>query len=131
MAKKTNNFEPYEDKLKKVKLNDGLYSRKNLPISDHEETIAELIKEGQRLIEEEEKLRKQSIIIETKQLESKLGSLSTNPYIRARCNILSRMSKDKLKLIEDMEKGTVPKDHRYDAFAKEVATLGDKLSSGN
>lgn len=131
MATKSNGFEPYEDKLRKVKLSDGLYSRKNLPIPDHEETIAELVKEGERLIAEEEKLRQRNVITETRRLETKLGTTSSNPYIRARCDIISKMSKDKAKLIEDMESGIKPKDHRYDTFVKEVAALGDKLSAAN
>ncbi len=129
MAKKTNDFEPYEDKLKKVKLSDGLYSRKNLPIPDHEETVTELVKEGEKLIAEEEKIRKKSVVSETKRLETKLGSTSNNPYIRARCDIMSKWTSEKLKLFEEMEKGIRPKDHRYDDFVREVAKLGDKMSS--
>lgn len=129
MAKKSSN-ESYEDKLRKVKLSDGLYSRKNLPIPDHEETIAELLKEGERLLAEEEKLRQRNVVTETRRLETKLGSTSSNPYIRARCDIMSKWATDKLKLFEEMENSTRPKDHRYDDFVREVAKLGDKLSEG-
>lgn len=127
MAKKSDSFEDYVTKLQQVKLSDGLYSRKNLPQPDHEETIAELVAEGERLIAEEEKLKKPKD--ESKRLDSTLSSTSLNPYVRARHEVLTKMSDIQKKIIEKMEKGELEKDSRYDTFCKQVATRGDQLSN--
>ena len=128
MAKKLeSNFENYVDKIGRLKM--ASMSRRNLPIPDHEEILDELVAEGMKLLEEDEKLQKKSIISETKKLESSLGLTSPNPYVRARMEILSKMSNDKRKVIEEMENGTKPKDHRYDEFVRLVAQLGDKMTS--
>lgn len=135
MPKANDSFEDYMSKIQRVKLSDGLYSRKNLKrLSDAEAeindaNIAKWVAEGAALIAEEEKLTKKTIINETKKLESKLGSMSPNPYVRARVEILMKMTEDQRKAIELMEKGEKPTDHRYDAFVKQVAALGDKMTS--
>ncbi len=135
MPKTNDSFEDYVGKLQRVKLSDGLYSRKNLKrLSDAEAeindaNIAKWVAEGAALLAEEEKLTKKTIVNESKKLESKLGSMSPNPYVRARCEILMKYPEEKRRLIELMEKGEKPKDHRYDTFVKEVATLGDKMST--
>ena len=135
MPKANDSFEDYMSKIQRVKLSDGLYSRKNLKRwSDAEAevndaNIAKWVAEGAALIAEEEKQTKKTIVNETKKLESKLGSMSPNPYVRARVEILMKMNEDQRKAIELMEKGEKPTDHRYDAFVKQVAALGDKMSS--
>lgn len=135
MAKANDSFEDYMSKIQRVKLSDGLYSRKNLPmLSDADAeinnvNIAKWVAEGAALLAEESKLTKKKVVDETKKLETKLGSISPNPYVRARCEILVKYPEEKRKLIELMEKGEKPKDHRYDTFVKEVASLGDKMTS--
>lgn len=127
MAKKNDSFEDYMKKVADVNL--GPMSRRNLPQPDHEETLAELLAEGQRLLDEEEKLKKPKD--ESKQLESKLGSTSLNPYVRARHEILTKMADTQKKIIEKMEKGELEKDSRYDTFCKQVAVRGDQISQNN
>jgi hypothetical protein len=56
---------------------------------------------------------------------------ATNPYLTARTNVLSEMTDKEKLLIEKMEKGTIPKDSRYDTFVGQVARLGDQLSAAN
>jgi hypothetical protein len=135
MVTSNDNFENYLSKVQRVNLNDGLYSRKNLKMLNNAEVeinninITKWVAEGEALMAEEEKLQKKTIVKETKKLESKLDPKSPNPYLRARCEILLKYPEEKRKLIELMEKGEKSKDHRYDAFVKDVTTLGDKMSA--
>jgi hypothetical protein len=116
----------YEDYLNQVKLTK--MSRLNLPVPDHEESLAELVAEGYRLLAENEKKNEKKIKDETKRLERKLGSTSNNPYIKARVEILNKMTETARGVIEKMENGKLPKDPRYDTFVKAVRIRGDQLS---
>jgi hypothetical protein len=124
MASKT--YQAYLDEIKLTKM-----SRANLRPLDHEETIIEAVAEGMKLLQEEppkaspEKPKPD----DTKKLESKLASTSDNPYIRARIQILNKMSDAARDVIEKMEKGETKKDRRYDEFLKAVGILGDKFSA--
>lgn len=135
MPKANDSFEDYMSKIQRVKLSDGLYSRKNLKMLTDAEAeinnvnISKWVAEGAALIAEEEKATKKKVVDETKKLETTLGSTSPNPYVRARCEVLVKYPEEKRKLIELMEKGEKPKDHRYDSFVKEVSALGDKMST--
>ena len=127
--KKTNNN--YDEYMEKIKLPP---SRRNLKMWTEDEaeiTQANLnkwIKEGDALLIKE-KATKYHTKDDSRKLESELGTTSSNPYIRARMEILRKMSKDRLRVIEKMEDGSLPKDRRYDEFVKEVAKLGDKMTS--
>jgi len=122
-----NNFDEYMKKVESVDL--GPMSRRNLPIPDHEETIKELVEEGNRLLIEEQKTNKVSPPKDdSKQLDTKLATNSKNPYICARVQLLNKMKEGERKIIEQMEKKELERDLRYDRFIKEVTVLGDKLS---
>lgn len=135
MAKKSgDSFEDYAKKVQGVKLD--INSRHNMPTPDHEESIAELVAEGERLLAEEEKLKsKQKTAApakdESKDLTNKLGSMSTNPYVRARVEVLNKMPKWKRSEIEEMEKTGNINNQYYDQFCKDVRILGDTFSSQN
>lgn len=140
MAKKSGDtFEEYAKKLAAVNLN--LNSRANLqPISDEEaivndKNIAKLVAEGNALLVEEEKQKAKKpaapLKDESKKLETKLASTSSNPYVRARIEALNKLGEDKKAIIEKMEKGLLPKDSRYDEFCKQVRIRGDQLSDLN
>ena len=126
----------FGDFSKKIKLDP---SRQNLkpvdPSLSFEQYLTIAIKEGNALLDAEAKVKpaqKTSVTATPSPvLEDALAKMSDNPYIRARQEILSRMGPKARSLIEQMEKGTVPKDNRYDAFCKAVTKLGDKLSSSN
>ena len=111
---------PYNALTDAVKLSDGPYDRKNLPIPDHEETIAELVAAGDQLIANE--------VSSPLAPKKELDPASPNPYIQARLRILKDSTPDRIKLINDMEAGQRKKDHQYDAFVREIVELGDKLS---
>lgn len=121
----------YQKKLNKVKLDP---SRQNLKPVDawltFDEYLAICLKEGAALLEAEEKEKADSV--KSKDiLEDTLGKMSENPYINARVQILQKMSQKARSVIEQMEKGSLDKDSRYDKFVKAVTELGDKLSSNN
>lgn len=132
------NFDEYQKKLDKINLSKD--SRYNLPQPDHQETLAELIAEGFRLLAEEEKEKKtkspvssQDILGHTPKssLEDKLGSMSDNPYIRARCEILKKMSAIARNEIEKMEKNGNINNRLYNDFVKNVRIRGDQLAEQN
>ena len=129
------NYDEYMDKLKKVKLDP---SRKNLkpvdPKLTFEQYLVQCIKEGEELLAAEEKAKpsvKPTPAQSKKVLDDALGKMSDNPYVCARIQILTKMKPEARSVIEKMEKGTLPKDSRYDQFCKEIGKLGDKLSSNN
>jgi hypothetical protein len=128
-------FGDYNEKLQKVKLDP---TRQNLkpvdPSLTFEQYLAIAIKEGEELLAAEEKnsVKKPESFAQPKEkLQDTLGKMSDNPYIRARTQILTKMTPKARSVIEDMEKGSVKKDARYDTFVKQVTILGDKLSSKN
>jgi len=121
----------YEDYLNSVKLTK--MSRFKLPTPNHEESLMELVAEGYKLLAEDEKKsaakgKKPNKKDDTKQLEKKLASTSTNSYVRARIEILNKMGEIARGVIEKMESGKMEKDNRYDTFCKAVQIRGDQLS---
>ncbi len=113
------NSENYKAYLKK-------FDRTNIPIIKKQESYADLIKEGNRLLEEEAKLQK------IEPVKSIIPSKSSgNPYVKAREELLSTWRKNpnlawKATEIENMESGKIPKNHYYDEFAKSIIEIGDK-----
>jgi hypothetical protein len=109
-------------------------SRRNLPIPDHKETIAELVAEGNRLLEQDEK--KPSPVVKPSVLpvptSPMLSSDSKNPYIKAIIQLLNQWKKDprtawKAEEIENMKKKKNTNNRHYDEFVHEVRLLGDTL----
>lgn len=124
----------YLNKLKKVKLDPTRQNLKPLPEGlSIEQIITQLVKEGNELLEAEAKTKPsvKSTPESKAALEDALGKMSDNPYIRARVQLLRKMTPEARSVIEKMEKGTLAKDHRYDDFCNMVTRLGDKLSSNN
>jgi len=70
-----------------------------------------------------------SVTPDASKLQDALALKSTNPYIRARATVLSKMLPSARSVIEKMEAGTLTKDARYDKFVEEVSELGDKISN--
>ena len=135
----SNNYDEYMKKLQAVKLDP---SRKNLkPVNQSltfEQHLIQAIKEGNALLDAEAKNSKpkvpsvkspEPIAQSPEKLQEALAKMSTNPYVRARIQVLSKMQADARSVIEEMEKGNHPKDIRWDMFCKAVTEIGDKLSS--
>lgn len=122
-----NNFKTYLNEIKSTPM-----SRFNLPIPTHEESLQEILKEGDKLLGEEKKLSASAPAKDERtQLESKLASTSSNPYVRAREEILKKMSPAEITTIRNMESGKEPKTQWYDRFVSKIADLGDKYSELN
>lgn len=120
MAKKGEELTNYEKYLANVKHRG--YER--LPIPDHEETIDELIAEGNRLLEQEaQKAAKAQAAVPPP------TPSSDNPYLRARKKILSEMTEEKRKLIERLEKEGKTDSYQYEDFVAQVRKLGDSMSN--
>ena len=108
---------------------DGLYDLKNGLMNDF---MNELVKEGNVILEEERAVKAKAIGKPTPSsaaiLESALGSISTNPYVRARIQVLKDLSATRRNAIEEMEKTGKIDNTRYQEFVKMVRVLGDRFS---
>ena len=108
------------------------FGRQNLKCTTNIPTLDELINEGELLLKAEEKeASKTSSKKEGKRLEKKLGSMSSNPYIRARIEILNKMKEVDRKEIETMENTKDVNNRFYEDFVKQVRILGEKYESEN
>lgn len=136
MAKndKSNTFGDFS---KKIKLPPDRQNLKPVdPKLSFEQHLSLALQEGYALLEEDAKNPKNSVktpssVKPSPVLEDALAKMSNNPYIRARTEILKKMTPIARSVIEKMEKGTLPKDARYDTFCKAVAIRGDQISSSN
>ena len=119
----------YKKKLSRVNLN--FMSRNNLPIPDHAETIMELAAAGELILQAEAKNPRKAapptakLPDETTKLETKLGSMSDDPYVKARVEILNGMGEFERKEIERMEKTNDLNNRWYEDFCHKVRVLAD------
>jgi hypothetical protein len=112
MAKKKNNN---NDEL------ENIFNRSNLP--NKKQSIPDLVKEGNEIIDAEEKTPVTPPVKSTK-----------NPYSTAHDIILKEWSSNpnmlwRAKEIQAMERGDYPKNQFYDEFVLEVSIRGDTLSN--
>lgn len=122
-------------KNKNFKDDEKNLSRHNLPIPDHKETIQELVAEGNKLLEQDEKNSSSTVAkpsVSPAPTAPVLSSDSKNPYIRARIQLLNQWKKDprtawKAEEIENMERKKETNNRHYDEFVHEVRLLGDTL----
>lgn len=100
-----------------------------------ERQIIEACREGNLLLESDSKVPKPpsgSVNPDPKTaVQDNLAAKSTNPYVRARGEIMSKMTPKTREIIEKMEAGTLKKDARYDKFLSQIIQLGDKFSASN
>ena len=103
----------------------------NLPI---DQLIIALCAEGMMLLEAEEKAKTKAAPAmkpktdDSKRLNSALGLGDKNAYVRARAQVLGKMTDAQHKQIEEMEKTGDTKNRIYSEFITAVSNLGDKLS---
>ena len=133
---KSDNSNTFGDFSKKVKLSpDRLNLKPVNPKLTFEQYLLIAVKEGHALLDAEEKnpsKKPEPFKQPSPVLNDALGKMSDNPYIRARTQILTKMSPAARAVIEDMERiGGNTCNPTYDKFAKSVTLLGDKLSSNN
>ena len=130
----------FGDFSKKIKLDP---SRQNLkpvdPKLTFDQYLSQALQEGYALLEEDaKKAPKASVKVlstavksDSVKLETKLGEISKNAYVRARAEVLQKMNSETRAIIEKMEQGELPKDLRWDTFCKAVTIRGDQLSGLN
>ena len=94
---------------------------------NREETIAELVAEGMKLLKAEENPA-ETPPCDNKRLQDALAATTKNPYVRARLKILNDMSEERKRRIEEMESNGKTDNPTYAEFAKKVIKLGDKFS---
>lgn len=123
MAKKGEELTNYEKYLANIK------HRGISIIPDHEETITELIAEGDRLLAEEAAASKPDPSDSAVPTPTKKIAESSNPYLRARMTILAEMDSEKRKLIERLEKEGKTDSYQYTDFVSQIQKLGDSLTN--
>lgn len=113
MAKKKDDaFNEYVGKSDRVEF-------RQHPKPTHNQSLSDLISEGNRLLQEEEK--KNPIAKSSPKNEN-------NPYIRARAEVLKKMPSWKRNEIATMEKEHNLDNPYYDDFVKQVRILGDSFN---
>lgn len=123
----SDSFEDYMRKVTDIKL--GPMSRLNLTPPKKNQSIQECIMEacaeGARLIALEEKNKPvvEKVVPPTPSVNN------TNPYVRARNDVLKTFNEFQLKQIADMESGKREKNYVYDDFVAQVRKLGDQYSA--
>jgi hypothetical protein len=129
MSKDINTFGDFSKKMKLPK------DRQNLkPVNQtwtFDQHLSYALQEGYAILEAEGtgSVTKPDSVKPSPILEDALAKMSSNPYIRARVEILNKMTPLARSVIEKMENNTLPKDHRYDTFCKAVTIKGDQISS--
>lgn len=123
----------YQKKLNKVNLNRLTRCTVNMQMPEKGLTPMQIMfratLEGMIILraEEKEKSKPEPMTQKPQILESKLGSISPNPFVRARVQILTKMGDFERKEIERMEKDGNINNRVYDAFAHDVRVLGDQF----
>jgi hypothetical protein len=133
MSKTEENFKKYQAMIVSRGY-DKLIPDKNLP-TDLNDLCRKLAMEGQELLDREEltKCNKSLPITSTpsKNLENALASKDTNPYVRARGQVLKDLPKDRRERIEEMEKSGKIDNGIYQEFIRMVRILGDQFSNNS
>ena len=97
--------------------------RKGLKPTKKAPTLAEMIAEGGRLLDEEQKKTTPKKVSTPSPIET-----SSNPYVKARNKILQGYNEWRRREIAEMEKTGNVNNRFYNDFVHEVAVLGDSLS---
>ena len=125
----------FGDFSKKIKLSPDRQNLKPVnPALSFDQYLTIAIKEGYALLATETKnsvKKPEPSKQPSSVLTDSLGKMSVNPYVRARTQILTKMSPKARSVIEEMERIGNTANPVYDKFARSVTLLGDTLSSSN
>jgi len=130
MKKTEENLEKYRAQLK-ARGYDKLTPMVNQP-TDWNQLMNALAKEGRALLDQEALSKCKKLVPENpspaKVLEQALGTISKNPYVRARTQVLKDLAADRRDAILKLEVEGKTEDKRYKEFVKMVQVLGDRFS---
>lgn len=130
-ANDEDNFRRYAARMSGLQT-EKLKPSPELPI---DQLITALCAEGMMLLDAEEKAKTKAAPAmkpnESKRLSSALAAGDKNAYVRARAQVLAKMTDAQHKQIEEMEAKKDTQNRIYAEFIKEVSKLGDKLSEKN
>ena len=121
-------FERYQKHVK-----EHGYDKLKKTIKD--QSINDLIAEGNKLLKKDipkesaKEPTKEIPIVLPKSLDTNTGETSTNPYIKARIQVLKTLKPWRRSEIETMEREKNIDNKFYQEFVDMVITLGDKLST--
>ena len=124
MTEAESNLEKYRTHLQETGY-DKLRPMKNQP-ADENELMKRLGVEGLLLLEED---NKKSITDEKSKLDSTLGEKSSNPFVRARIEVLEKMTLSQRSRILKMEAENNLDNPIYQDFVKSQRILGDEFSA--
>lgn len=126
----------YERKLNKVNVNRLTRCAANMPKPPDHLSLGQITQHaiivGFHILEEEAEEQRQNANPPAKAqkpeiLETKLGSMSPNPFVRARIQILNKMDAFHRNEIERMEKANDTENRIYNEFAHNVRVLGEQF----
>lgn len=129
----------YKEKLERVYLNRLSRCTSNMPmpgpLMTPRQIVLQAIIEGYRILDMEAAYEAQQKIKgkpepkaqKPELLETKLGSMSPNPFVRARVQILNKMSDFHRNEIERMEKDGNTDNRVYNEFAHQCRILGEEF----
>lgn len=130
MSKTEDNFKKYQETV--IARGYTNLKTQKLP-KDLNDLMKALAKEGQELLDREELNNcKQSLPMTSapsKNLEQALASKDTNPYVRARAQVLKGYTEEKRNRILEMETTGKIENGIYQDFVRSVRKLGDQLSN--
>ncbi len=130
MSKTEDNFKKYQEML--IARGYTELKSQKLP-KDPNEVLLQLSREGQDILNREELAKcKQSLPITSspsKDLEQALAAKDSNPYVRARAQILKEMPFARRERIQEMERTGKIENDTYQEFVRLVRKLGDSLSN--
>ena len=126
----TENFKKYQEYMERNGYN-------KLPLPKTIPTISQLAAEGEKILADEEKKDSKTTPVPTtpvppkpsKALENALGAMSKNPYVKARIDVLKKMSEFARHEIETMEKERNVNNRFYAQFTAEVVTAAGDMPS--
>lgn len=129
MSKTEDNFKKYQENI--IARGYANLKSQKLP-KDLNEVMKQLAQEGQELLDRETLDDcKQSLPMTSapsERLEHALASKDSNPYIRARAQILKDLPKEKREHILQMEQSGKIENSMYQEFIRMVRKLGDNFS---
>jgi predicted lipid-binding transport protein (Tim44 family) len=127
MASKANkdDFDRLGEQLKKIAQQTAARKKQSKPLVPTNTEISAMVKEGQRLLDEEAKVK---AAVKEKGIATAKAT-KANPYLTARNIVLAEYPEWRRKELLDMESKGDKNNSRYNDFVRAIIREGDKLTS--